>query len=66
MRYGYPASVGGGYGSAVPVTSVATSPFPFPPGVPWGYGGYPATVSGGFGGAIPVTGVGIAPWGWGI
>lgn len=26
---GYPVSLGGGYGSAIPSTTVVTSPFPF-------------------------------------
>jgi hypothetical protein len=27
--FGYPSTKAGGYGATVPVTSVATSPFPF-------------------------------------
>jgi hypothetical protein len=60
MNYGYPATVFGGFGGAIPAAGFGISPFPF--GKPWGFGGWPASIGGGFGGIIPATTVATSPF----
>lgn len=61
--FGFPATITGGFGGAIPAAGFGIAPFGFPffPGF-FGKPFFPATIGGGFGSAVPATTVATSPF----